>query len=153
MIYDTLENLKRYVSALPGLETVCEVVESGVLDHAKDGSYATKDPKVRYNVMMVTSGNDVHSKKEVHKNHADVQICLEGGEEPEASLHEYSAQSIVWNADGDAGFLPLEPECRFDLVPGRFLLFFPGEPHMGNYPYRGKAGRVRKVVFKVESGC
>ncbi|HAP57561.1 MAG TPA: YhcH/YjgK/YiaL family protein, partial [Sphaerochaeta sp.] len=80
MIIDKLSDLRRYIPSLPALETVCSILESGVLKDQSFGSYTTDNPSVRYNLFTYHTEKTESDIYEIHQKEVDVQILLSGFE-------------------------------------------------------------------------
>lgn len=148
MIYDSLDQLRAYASYLPQLNTVISVLENHNLMAERTGFHATEDPAVRYNVIDYTT-SDVGGPLEIHRVEADVQIVLTGKERAVSAGREHAHDAGPYDKDKDACFVDCPRTMSFHLVPGKFVIFFPGEPHRGNYILDGPT-ISRKVVFKLK---
>ena len=67
MIIDKLSDLRRYIPSLPALETVCSILESGVLKDQSFGSYTTDNPSVRYNLFTYHTEKTESDIYEIHQ--------------------------------------------------------------------------------------
>lgn len=89
---------------------------------------------------------------EVHRRYADVQILLQGREW--AECHDPAALVVEtpYQPDRDVEFLvkPDPAPCRFQLLPGTFALFLPGEAHMTQMRVADPGDEVVKLVVKVD---
>lgn len=149
MIYDRIENLERYFESIPQLAIVKELLRNN-LYNAEPGMHETADKTVRFNRINYCSNNNVLDKMEIHKVNMDVQVCLEGGETFHFNLDNKSNEDFSsYNNESDALFIKCKDYFELPLIPNRFVIFFPGEAHMGNFPLNGKALDSKKVVFKV----
>ena len=78
MIYDKLERIGLYYSAIPHLEELAEELKSIDLYSIEAGTYYTKKSGIKY---MVQEYSTAMSKQpEVHAEYMDVQIVLDGNE-------------------------------------------------------------------------
>jgi biofilm protein TabA len=148
MILDQLTNLHRYIPALPALETVSSILESGVLKTQEFGSYKTNDPRVRYNLFTYTTEKQRAEVYEVHRKEIDVQILLSGFERMEIADSSTLEVTHPYDEAKDALFGPAQSKVTFHADPSVFALFFPGEPHGPNL-IDTESSTVVKVVFKV----
>lgn len=148
MIYDSLDQLRAYASYLPQLNIVISVLENHNLQDECAGFHATENPSVRYNVIDYTT-SDVGGPLEIHRVETDVQIVLTGKECVVSAGREHAHDAGPYDKDKDACFVDCPQTISFQLVPGKFVIFFPGEPHRGNY-ILDEPTVSRKVVFKLK---
>lgn len=85
---------------------------------------------------------------ETHRHTIDLQVVLAGGEWieilPESPLLEDGSYQLEKEVQK---YHAADSSSRIHLVPGRFAVFFPGEPHRPQISDGVNTG-VRKVVFK-----
>ncbi|MBE6355582.1 MAG: DUF386 domain-containing protein [Lentisphaerae bacterium] len=148
MIYDTIENLKKYRNLAPlAWDQVCR--------HLPDFSTSSPSGKTvlienklfiiiqRYNTHALTGSNF-----EIHREFADIQLLLDG-KETVAYTDIRPLQCVSpYHADSDFALYAAAPEIpdRCTLIPGNFVIFFPGEGHM---PSCGDGDPVTKAVIKI----
>lgn len=65
MIIDCVTNLRRYEKTLPHVNTICRVIESGVLKDLAVGKYKTDNPNVRYNIFSYETERELSDTYEV----------------------------------------------------------------------------------------
>lgn len=146
MIFDTLDNLELYAPLLPEMQTIIEVMDRGDVYDGKAGTYKTPNPKVSYEILEYLTdrdGKDYQSKKK----ESEVDIVLEGGELVSTTWREY-VKSAPYDKEKDLTIVEGEPLSVVRAETGRFLLFFPGEPHKCGVPL-GEVAKVKKVIFHV----
>jgi YhcH/YjgK/YiaL family protein len=148
MIIDQLSELSRYVTVLPGLEKVVEIVKSGVLDSIELGQYKTEDPRVRYNVFTYETKNDFSDEYEIHRKEADVQILLSGREKMEVSPRTPLVETQAYSEAKDVSFASGQTLVTYHAANDTFALYFPGEPHAPNLTDKTPS-TIKKIVFKV----
>jgi YhcH/YjgK/YiaL family protein len=148
MIIDQLSELSRYVTVLPGLEKVVEIVKSGVLDSIELGQYKTEDSRVRYNVFTYETKNDFSNEYEIHRKEADVQILLSGKEKMDVSPRTPLVETQVYNEAKDVSFATGHSLATYHATSDTFAIYLPGEPHAPNLTDKTPS-TIKKVVFKV----
>ncbi|WP_320129436.1 YhcH/YjgK/YiaL family protein [uncultured Sphaerochaeta sp.] len=148
MIIDQISELYRYVSVLPGLEKVVEILKSGVLDSKELGQYATDDKRVRYNVFTYETLKDQADEYEIHRREADVQILLSGNERMDIARRTISSETKAYDEQKDALMAIGSSLVSYYAKGDTFALFLPGEPHAPNLIDKAPA-TVKKVVFKI----
>ena len=147
MIFDSLIEMDRYIPALPQLQAVRTLLGSGVLETAEPGFHTTDIPGVRYNILDYTT-TPLGKALEIHTKEADVQIVLQGKELAVCAPREMADFSGPYDENKDARFVECTSVSSFHLLPGKFLILFPGEPHLGN-GLLDEPTKCRKVVFKL----
>ncbi|MDR1586180.1 MAG: YhcH/YjgK/YiaL family protein [Treponema sp.] len=148
MIFDSISNMDRYFTTVPGLKKVKEILDSGALKKVMPGRYTTDESSVRYNVMTYATKDSKADSYEIHKKEIDVQILLKGEERMDLLWRKPVTVKEKYSAKKDAAFVTGTSALEYHAVPGVFALFFPGEPHAGMLK-DGKASEVLKVVFKI----
>jgi YhcH/YjgK/YiaL family protein len=147
MIYDSLDQIGSYIAVLPKLEVVLTVLKTIDFKQITPGFHSTKDPFVRFNVIDYKTVAVV-GPLEIHHKEIDVQIVLQGKEIAVASGREQASRAGVYDPEKDVCFVDCPSTVQFQLIPEKFLIFFPGEPHRGNYMLEESIS-CRKVVFKL----
>jgi len=147
MIFDTLDNLELYLPLLPQLKKVIEVMDRGEVYAMECGLYTTQDEKVRYRILSYMT-SDAKKQYEIHKNAVDVQIVLEGEELMSLSWRESIKDASPQDGEDDTLLVEGEPLSVVHASVGRFVVFFPGEPHKCAVAV-ANAQRCKKVVFKL----
>jgi YhcH/YjgK/YiaL family protein len=148
MIFDSVSNMDKYFSAIPGLKTVKEVIDSGALKKIKPGLYETGDKNVRYNVMTYTAKNRQPKECEIHKKEIDVQILLKGNELMKLLWRRPVKITGKYDRKKDFSLVTGKAAVDYHAIAGVFAIFFPGEPHAAMMA-DGKSCEVLKVVFKI----
>jgi len=148
MIIDTLSDLHRYIPSLPALETVCSILDGGVLKNQSFGSYKTDNPAVRYNLFTYHTEKTESDIYEIHQKEVDVQILLSGFERMDIASKDGLETVQPYDEGKDALFTKGKKAVSYHADTTSFALFFPGEPHAPNL-VDGKPIEVVKVVFKI----
>lgn len=148
MIIDKLANLKAYVPALPALETVISILDSGVLKTQEFGNYKTDNPSVRYNLFTYQTEKTESDSYEIHRKEADVQVLISGFERMDIASNEIQAVVQEYNPDKDALFAISDKLVSYHADTTTFAIFWPGEPHAPNLIDK-ESTKVVKVVFKI----
>lgn len=88
---------------------------------------------------------------ETHRNHIDVQVCLEGEERILLSRSSTLQESTEWDEKGDVIFYhnPEGPTDSLTMRSGSVLVLFPEDAHRCGERVGEGDGRLRKLVFKV----
>ncbi len=147
MLFDTLDNLEMYVPALPKLRKVIEILDRGMPYEQEVGRYTTDDPDVTYTISSYMTSLEP-KQFESHRVNTDVQIILEGQELMALTWREMADGGSGYDPKTDNSFCDGEPTVVINGAVGRFVVFFPGEPHKCCVAV-GEPSLVRKVVFKI----
>lgn len=145
MIYDTLENLPRYRGIHKNLDTAIDFLMQADLSALPVGRNEVDGNDVYVNVMDATYRTQEEARFEAHRDYADIQISLTGGEQigwlPVAKIGEWNPQEENPLFEGR-----YEPELMLPLEKGYFALLLPQDAHA---PAIG-CGTGHKLVGKVK---
>ena len=150
MICDALENLNRYRGLHKNLETAIDYLTAYHVAHNLSRPSAGPHRGGRGECLHQRDGGRAEPRRgarlEYHKQYADLQIDLTGGEGwgytngcPARKSGEFA---------GDIGFRTSPDAVSGVLGEGRFVLFFPGELHKPGVARPG-CDHVRKAVIKI----
>ncbi len=147
MIFDTLENLKKYSALIPSIQTVLAVLDGEDLLHKAKGAYVTEDKNCRYNIAeYITSARDKHF--EIHKKELDLQIMLSGCEVMTTASPNLCSKAGPYDESGDCSLVDGKTLSIMTVNVDSFVIFFPGEPHKPGLS-DGMEKSVKKVIFKI----
>ena len=146
MIVDRLENLGRYAALGENFaaaarwlaETDLEKTEPGAVRIDGDRVYAT------------TADNRLERETplfEAHHLYADIQVILSG---KERFYLGWAGREGPQEPGKDLYFCEADGALCFDLAPGQFAIFLPGELHAPGNP-AGAPSVCRKMVVKVRA--
>ena len=148
MILDQISQMKNYVSTLPALQQVIEILESGKLDSLELGNYTTEHKNIRYNLFTYMTEKTEASEYEIHRKEADVQILLKGQERMDIASRDMLTATTAYDDEKDFYMAKGEKLLSYHAKQGSFVVFFPGEPHAPNLVDES-SNQVVKVVFKI----
>ncbi len=148
MILDQISQMKNYVSTLPALQQVIEILESGKLDSLELGNYTTEHKNIRYNLFTYMTEKTEASEYEIHRKEADVQILLKGQERMDIASRDMLTTTTAYDDEKDFYMAKGEKLLSYHAKQGSFVVFFPGEPHAPNLVDES-SNQVVKVVFKI----
>lgn len=138
-----------YLPLLPKLQKVIEILDRGQIYEQAEGTYTTDDSDVCY-VITSYETDTKPGQFEIHRRDTDVQIVLAGSELLAMTWRELVSTAGSYDADNDVSFLDGgEPTVVVNAIPGRFVIFFPGEPHKAKVA-SGEISTVKKLVFKLK---
>lgn len=148
MIYDTLENSKRYDMIHPRVGKILRYLRSHDWSDFEDGTVQLEGDKIYFTISRYETKDPETARPEAHKKYIDVQVMLEGEECFGTGFTEEGMEPAEAHEDKDLYFYDAET-LPIELRAGEFILVFPGELHTpGVSPASGKR-EVRKFVGKV----
>ena len=148
MILDQISQMKNYVSTLPALKHVIDILESGKLETLAFGNYTTEHKNLRYNLFTYKTEKTEAAEYEVHRKEADVQILLKGHERMDIACRQTLTATTAYDDTKDFFMATGEKLLSYHAKQDTFVVFFPGEPHAPNL-IDETPSQVVKVVFKV----
>lgn len=147
MIFDRIENLQKYISLHPAIETVCEMMSSHPFPTLKDSSYETGRDDLWYSISTYQTTRE-DKAYEYHKRNADLQVMVKGCErcdysllQTDLSVDEFERGDIAFSVAQRSGSVFLDETC--------FVMFLPGELHRPGLAI-DEGEHVRKLVFKLK---
>ena len=150
MIYDKLENLPLYAKSFPGADKVIAFLEECRAAVPAVGKHEIDGKKLFVNVQEYAPKVFNPEKLEYHLDYIDIQLLLSGAEKLYYAPLEGLATVTEYSAEKDCGMKRIpapEAGVELPLVPGNFVLLFPGEGHL---PGVGDpATKVVKAVVKI----
>ena len=147
MICDTLQHLDRYRGLHPNLDTAIRWLATHDLAALPNGRHTVDGEKVFINVMDADLREAEGATFEYHRRYADLQIDLTGGEH--WGWTPAGREDAPFDPAADVGFVSGPEQASGVLGEGRFVLFFPGEPHKPSCR-AGDCTRLHKAVVKSE---
>jgi YhcH/YjgK/YiaL family protein len=148
MIYDTLDNLSRYASLLPGLAQAAEFVRALAAD-APDGR-TELDGEALYAAVASYATEPAESRRfEAHRKYVDLQMLLVGEERMDVAPLPGLQTLEAYDADRDVSFHAAPAHfASLPMRPGLFALLWPHDAHRPNCCLAAPAN-VRKCVVKI----
>ena len=147
MIYDTFENLEKYLGLSRSMDAALRFLKETDLAALPVGRHEIDGANVYANVSDTKYVEE--GRWEAHKKYADIQVNLDGGELSGCRPTALTADWAPYNAEKDAMMSDdPRPGFRVPLAPGCFAVFFPQDAHMPCLS-DGTRSHGRKVVVKV----
>ncbi|HNV02324.1 MAG TPA: YhcH/YjgK/YiaL family protein [Vicinamibacterales bacterium] len=146
MIADRLANAHRYLALGPRFARAFDYLTRTDLAAAAEGRADIDGASLYAMIQRYTSKLPQDGVWEAHRVYADLQYMVSGEERFGVGAIErftrgaYDAERDFEALAGDGDFLRIQP--------GRFLLLWPGEPHMPGMAI-GAPAPVQKVVVKI----
>ncbi len=149
MILDRLEEAQRYTRLHPGFDAAFDLLRSTPFEEIKPGRHEVMGDSLVLIVENVSGKGHEGARLEAHRKYIDVQYVIPGkptsseefGWRPTATCEK----AAKFDEAKDIGYFDDKPQLWFELPPGYFVVFFPGDAHA---PLAGN-GEVRKAVVKV----
>ncbi len=133
----------------PTLQQIIVTVKAQLENGIENGKYPIEEDKVFFFVVDDHTQPLRERRAEIHDQYLDVQILLEGEEMFGYSLHPFSSIQDDQLADKDVAFSrAVVDEKHVTLVPGDFIIFYPGQPHRPLIAVT-RPMPVKKAVIKV----
>ncbi len=146
MLFDTMSNLPRYLGLSANLDTAIRWLSTADLNALPLGRTEIDGDNVFINVMEAEPRSMEGANYEVHARYMDLQLDIIGREAFAFACGDLTEKAPL-DAEKDIGFLSGASSVQGSLEPGRFVLFFAGEPHMPTLMAGDKT--VRKAVCKI----
>lgn len=153
MIFDKLKNAACYAGLSDNFRTAIEFMLSRDFTDAPAGKYEI-DGKEVYATIYDQTGLTVGKEKyECHRNYADIQLVLSGGERMFYAELGSCENFTDHNDVKDIAFCTAENGVDLRFLPGDFAIFFPQDAHMPGMCLPENAGKdmiTKKLVIKVK---
>lgn len=147
MIFDRYDFLSRYAALSPNFETAIRFLSGRTLDSFLSGELRIDGENV-YGFVREADLAGRTPRWEAHRRYADIQILLDGREDIRCAPEGEVGPSTPYDDARDIEFFESARGTRYALMPGDFLILFPGEPHAPDCPGEG-AEFSKKLVVKV----
>lgn len=147
MIFDNLESLHSYRGLHPNLDTAIDYIASHDIVSLDFGSYKVEGDLVYFFVQENITNAIVSQEFEYHKSYIDLHFLRKGKELVKFGV-EFKKQCQTYDETRDFGSATCNYAIDFELEPGYFVLFMPGELHQPNLHVAGYE-KVEKCVFKI----
>lgn len=147
MIYDSLENLERYVELSENFATAVAYVLMNDITTLPIGRTDIDGDNVYAMVMDIKTEESEKRDFEIHQNYIDLQIPLEGAELFEVAYGE-TKETKPYNAQTDIQFVSGVASAAATLCEGRFAAFLTGEVHKTGVRAFGSK-HSKKILFKI----
>ena len=150
MIIDNLENFAGYAPIMPEVWDIIAEFLRSLSPETTGGRYTIDGDRVYAIVNPVETHPLDLDKLEYHRKYADIQVVISGGESIVCGEINDNVTS-PYDESRDIGFCRMAAATvTAELVPGMFMLIFPGEGHA---PDVGDGSKVFKAVVKVAAEC
>lgn len=148
MVHDRIENAGLYAGLGPRFRIALEWLAANGASCAAEEPVAVADGVVARPARYVPHAPDP-ARFEFHRRFADVQFVAEGEERVLVAPLSQTRAVAPFDEAADVGFGSAEGGA-VRLRAGEFLVLFPHEAHQPGVAAETGAGKVRKIVVKVE---
>lgn len=150
MIFDALENLKKYTN-IPHCDAILEFLQEADVSRLPEGDAEIIGKDLYVKVLRYVPKDAAQCNFETHKIYTDVQVIMKGVEKMQVVNPEYLKEIIEYNEEGDFQFFSAEKYIS-DIVieENEFVVFFPGEAHRPGCYYQQLDEPILKFVFKTK---
>lgn len=150
MIYGEIKELKFYKGISKALDTAIDCILSGDYKKGVNGKNEIDGDIVYFNQPAEPKTKDAKEGfLEGHKKYIDIHVVIEGEERIGYVPNSKVKVTKEYDEAGDYEIYGGEVETFFELNSERFLICFPGEPHMALIEGKNGAQTIKKVIFKV----
>jgi len=148
MIFDSIGNLKNYISLFPQLQNILNDPQLLVFEEGKLAlSGSAKKIGMKYQTHSVSSST---VEFESHRKYCDLQIVLAGAEQVYISPTNELTVSQPFDTEQDFQLLSGEPLVTLLLKEGYFLILEPQDAHCTSASVNGQTSNIIKLVYKFE---
>lgn len=147
MIYDKIQNFKRYQSVHSHFIDILKFLNTEAIADRPDGRYEINQNGAYVTIESYKTKDASDCFIECHRKYIDVQIMINGIEKMgvchKSECHEstYDKEKDLQKLKGDVDII--------NFRAGSFMVFFQEDAHMPKVKYGESSGMVRKAVFKV----
>lgn len=146
MIFDSIDNLKKYMVLNPLFEKVVEFLQTNDLTSLPTGKIQICGDDLFVNIVDAEVKSKEEAVVETHRKMVDIQIPVSGiethGYTPLACLEESE-----YDEQNDITFYECKAHTYFDVHPGEFVIYFPEDGHAPAITFTV----LRKAIFKVKN--
>ncbi len=148
MIFDKIENYKRYTNLDEKIRTAFDFIVNNDLSQMELGKHTIDGDEIFALLQEYETKNQDEGKLEKHFNYIDLQYIVKGTEfigiapfTNQTLLEENEKEDYAFY-DGESSLIKIEEK--------QFFLFFPEDLHMPCIRI-GNSAKVRKVVVKIKA--
>ena len=150
MIKDYFKNLHRY-PGIPFLKYIERFVMEQDCVNIRNGEIEILGRDLFVRIADYETGSADEKQFEAHTIYADLQYISAGSEIMDVSLEINPKPVTAYDQKADICFFENPQEISSVKVSsGQFTFFYPGELHKPGCFADGKAGKVKKLVFKIK---
>lgn len=150
MIYGEIKSLESYKGISKNLDRAIEAILNGEYKKGTVGKNVIDGDNVYFNQPDSPMTKEIEDGFiENHRKYIDIHVVIEGEEKIGYISNTDVKLTKEYDEAGDYELYEGKLENLFYLNPEKFIVLFPGEPHMALIKGGDKPAKVRKVIFKV----
>ena len=147
MIYDSLENMQRYMNLHPQLAEALRYLQGEEWKQLPNGKKTLDGERLYASAQRYATFPE--KPFESHERYADIQCIVSGEEIIGVAPSEDLVEKEAYDPEHDIAFWDASrPYTKLHMLPGWFVILFPGEAHAPCMHLDGEH-QVHKVVLKV----
>ena len=149
MIYGEIKDLNQYKGISENLDRAIEYILKGEYKKGTPGKNVIDGNNLYFNYPSCAITKEIKDGFfEGHKKYIDIHIVISGEENLGYTPHSEVTVKQEYDSEGDCELYDGELKNVFHVTEDRFIMFFPGEPHMALLKV-GEVKEITKVIFKV----
>lgn len=146
MIFDKLENAKKYFALHPGFEAAFNFLKQDDLVIMECMTYEIDGKNIYAMITNNPGKKKEEAKLEAHKKYIDIQFLMEGTEEIGWKAYDDCNEVLKeYSEEKDIEFFADEAQTYLNFTPHTFAIFYPEDAHA---PMVADSN-IHKVVIKV----
>lgn len=148
MIYDSIENLGKYIAVCPAFKEAAEFTANLLKEESLSVGRMECSEGIYASVQEYAPKPKEEGRFEAHKEYIDIQIALAGSERLFVSALNGLKESQAYSEENDIAFYEGNEEGCVVLKPGMFAVLFPSDGHMPGI--ENGDSRIKKLVVKLK---
>ncbi|MGY0394820.1 MULTISPECIES: YhcH/YjgK/YiaL family protein [unclassified Fusobacterium] len=150
MIYGEIKELGKYKGISKNLDTAIDFILEGKYKNGVVGKNIVDGEKVYFNQPDSPMTKELaEGFIENHRKYIDIHMVIEGEEKIGYISNTDIKLTKEYDDAGDYELYEGELENLFYLDPKKYIILFPGEPHMALIKGGEETKKIKKVIFKV----
>ncbi|WP_300389843.1 YhcH/YjgK/YiaL family protein [Fusobacterium sp.] len=150
MIYGEIKELGKYKGISKNLDTAIDFILEDKYKNGVVGKNIVDGEKVYFNQPDSPMTKELaEGFIENHRKYIDIHMVIEGEEKIGYISNTDIKLTKEYDDAGDYELYEGELENLFYLDPKKYIILFPGEPHMALIKGGEETKKIKKVIFKV----
>jgi YhcH/YjgK/YiaL family protein len=146
MIFDTLENAKKYETLHKNFPKAFQFLQQAGLSELAEGKYPIDGDAVFAIVAKDQGRSKEGAQIEIHNKYIDIQLVLRGTDEMGWRSRTTCMEAVApYDPEADIQFFTDPPTTWFVTQPGQFAIFFPEDAHLPLIA----CDIIHKVIMKI----
>lgn len=150
MVFDNMQNCKRYFGLHKNFEKAFAFVEKAVSEKLECGRYEIEGEELFAVIQEYMTKDESAGKLEAHRKHIDIQYIMSGKEIMQTTLVSPKIAE-KYDTERDVEFYESAKNTSYTLVrSGEYAIFFPSDIHNPGLKYEDASESVKKIVLKIK---